>query len=461
MAPRSTNLVFTLNNYTDVEVQAIRELPTDATVRFVAYGREIGENGTPHLQGVLVFKTKKTVVQAHSYIPRAHFEIARGTFDQAYLYVKKGEQSHAEWEQLKSDGPTYGLNADVFEAGDKPMAQKDVRKKGGEGEKKKWQEVKQLAISGDIDAIDPSVYVRYYNTLKNIAKDHMQKPNDLNRVSGVWISGPSGVGKSRAAREVFGKVYDKMPNKWWDGYQNEPVVLIDDLDTSHDFLAHNLKRWADRYSFVCEAKGNAREIRPKVIVVTSQYTIDDIWPLDKPAADAIKRRFIRCPIILSPEAQAKYDAVYANGIISPEDNVDLIDEETFNNICESIRLSCDVYLKDLEVVPLPDDVSELSEAPTLLDDIDGEPLDGDTIKSDETVSDDESAGSLVDFLDLSDDNSRNRSLVAFCGELVRDTVANHKRSRHVEEEDEFSLFDNESLVETVKRRRIVDLSDDE
>ena len=64
----------------------------------------------------------------------------------------------------------------------------------------------------------------------------------------LWIYGPSGIGKTYYATNNFGKVFKKNQNKWWDGYCDEEVVLIDDLDQA--FMGTYLKIWADNYSFI-------------------------------------------------------------------------------------------------------------------------------------------------------------------------------------------------------------------
>lgn len=69
--------------------------------------------------------------------------------------------------------------------------------------------------------------------------------------------GSPGVGKTHLIMENYsGSLYEKAQNKWWDGYCDQRLVLLDDLDyEGGNKLGHYLKRWADRYEVAAECKG--------------------------------------------------------------------------------------------------------------------------------------------------------------------------------------------------------------
>lgn len=90
---RAKQLVFTVNNYTPEEkdklVTLVERHPDD--VAYVLFGHEVGESGTPHLQGVLILKKRLRFNQVHQLLGfnRIHLEVMRGTFAQASAYAKK------------------------------------------------------------------------------------------------------------------------------------------------------------------------------------------------------------------------------------------------------------------------------------------------------------------------------------------------------------------------------------
>lgn len=87
---------FTLNNYTDNEVQLLQQLGESlilapARVLYLVYGHEVAGTGTPHLQGFFILDSRIRVGQISRTVAfrRAHLEIARGTNAQAADYCKK------------------------------------------------------------------------------------------------------------------------------------------------------------------------------------------------------------------------------------------------------------------------------------------------------------------------------------------------------------------------------------
>lgn len=255
---QSRRWVFTVNNWTDDDVAKICAWPC----RYVVYGKEVGVEGTPHLQGFVIWTANKRLAACKTMHGTAHWEVAKGTNQQASDYCKK-------------DG-------DFNEVGDMPLP-------AGQAEQERWKEAWNAAKRGAIDEVPDDIRFRYYRTCKEIAKDHMEKPQDAQDVTGVWYYGPPGVGKSHCAREDFPGAYDKAQNKWWDGYQNEEFVLLDDFDSKE--LGHLLKIWADKYSFIAETKGGALRIRPKKFIITSNYHPSEIAWSDGQMLAAILRRF--------------------------------------------------------------------------------------------------------------------------------------------------------------------------
>lgn len=265
---RSRHFCFTLNNYTQEEITSLREVGC----KYLTFGKEVGDEGTPHLQGFVSFKSLKSIPQVRRLLGRAYFKakVKESTFDQAIDYCHK-------------DG-------DIFEKGERPLDSKSK----GMGEKRRWDDAYDLAKQGDLEAIDKDILIRCYGTLKRIkADEEMQRPKPDTEQQMLWYWGKAGTGKSRKAREDHPDAYLKACNKWWDGYVpgSRSVVLIEDFDIAHNCLAHHMKIWADRYDFSAEVKGGTMRIRPSQIIVTSNYHPSEIWGENPSSLEPILRRF--------------------------------------------------------------------------------------------------------------------------------------------------------------------------
>lgn len=146
------------------------------------------------------------------------------------------------------------------------------------------------AKEGRISDIDPEILIRNLGNLQKIAAQFTEA-YEHHEVRGLWYVGPPGTGKSHKARELHPDLYIKSQNKWWDGYAGERAVLLDDLDLSGVCLGHYLKIWADRYACSGEIKGATVRLRHQVFIITSNWTISELWATMPKMCEAIERRF--------------------------------------------------------------------------------------------------------------------------------------------------------------------------
>lgn len=234
--------------------------------QYCTYGEEVGEGGTNHWQGFVYFKDRVVERTVRRLLPRAHVEPMRGSINQAIDYCHK-------------DG--------VFtEFGDKPDGG------GRDAQSGHWGWLVEHAEKGMLDAIKerfPSYYVRYYERLRALRRRSL--PILDGELAHEWWYGPTGTGKSRTLWEMYPNHYQKELNKWWCGYQDQDVVAIEEWAPKNECTASFLKIWADRYPFTAQVKGGTLVgIRPKKIIVLSNYTIDQCFPNEEDALP-LKRRF--------------------------------------------------------------------------------------------------------------------------------------------------------------------------
>lgn len=88
---RARSWCFTLNNYTEEEYDFIVAQWLKGFEGWYIVGKEVGENGTPHLQGYIEFKHQTAFSTIKKFLPRAHIEKAKGSRADNYKYCSKGK----------------------------------------------------------------------------------------------------------------------------------------------------------------------------------------------------------------------------------------------------------------------------------------------------------------------------------------------------------------------------------
>lgn len=254
--------MFTINNYTPEEEAALQAYDC----KYLVYGREVGEKcGTPHLQVYMEFNKQVRFNTFKKVFPRAaNIKRRMGTPLQASNYCKKGFQPKAEWEELKENGPNFGKDASVYEAG-------EMSSPGKRNDLEGFIEEVVAKRPRTEDMLSSTLYMRYPRHCQQVI-DHYHPPKDLDVLDNVWIWGPTGTGKSKKARTDYSDHYVKPLNKWFDGYTDQETVIIDEWSPDTAYLTQHLKIWADHYPFQAEIKGHTRLIRPRRFVITSNYS---------------------------------------------------------------------------------------------------------------------------------------------------------------------------------------------
>lgn len=244
---------FTLNNYSSEEYEQIcSKLESDAVYAIV--GREIGESGTPHLQGYVIFKRAfRFNTIKDRYLPRCHIEESKG-------------DAHSNRTYCSKDG-------DFREYGTIPIKQSSRNELA--------QSFVSAMVSGRTGMVQWSSeqpgtwYFSGHNLLRNYysLQPAIVRPN----ISVRWYHGEPGVGKSRRAHEESPEAFVKEPRtKWWSGYALEKEVIIDDFGPSGIDINH-LLRWFDRYKCYVESKGGMLPLVADKFIVTSNFSPSDVF----------------------------------------------------------------------------------------------------------------------------------------------------------------------------------------
>jgi len=257
---RWRRIVFTLNNYTKEEEELIQGLDC----QWLIYGREIGETGTPHLQGACGFGKQLSLSKIKTLpgFARCHVQMMRGTPADSLRYCSKQDTNFFQ----KGEIPQPGKRNDLLNAVHLLKEKMDIK-----------------SCIDDDDFC--CAFVKYSRGLM-LLRDLLQTPRDRTIPPVViWLHGPTGVGKTRAAvelsEEILGLGRYWISNgsfKWYDGYNYAKGVIFDDLRTK-DVPFNYLLRLLDRYQLRVEFKGGYMEWCPEYIFVTAPMGPREMWSL--------------------------------------------------------------------------------------------------------------------------------------------------------------------------------------
>lgn len=264
---KSRAYCFVLHGYSAEEEEAVKAW--DCV--YLIFGHEIAPTtGSPHLQGYVYWENPRSLSGLKTLNRRINWRPCKGSPEQNVVYCSK-------------DGD------DVFEKGIRPLS--NIEK--GQTEKDRWENAFVAVKENRIEDVDADIKGRFLKSIEYaVQRERVSKRKlvTLDDLQHEWHVGPPGTGKSRTARAENPDAYIKDPTmSWWDGYLDEDVVIIDDFDKFQVKQGGDMKRWLDRYPFQAPIKGGYNLIRPRKIIVTSNYSPQDIWD-DQLTVEAINRR---------------------------------------------------------------------------------------------------------------------------------------------------------------------------
>lgn len=257
-APRHRRFAMTYNNYTPAGVVILQTQAQQLFDKYFIAGKEVGEDGTPHLQMYGECTNKYDVVGIKSRLTalcrdftRIHIEVAGGNGPQNFQYCSK-------------DG-------DFFELGTRPS---------GRGKRTDLDDacaaIKSGATIQEVALEYSGTYVKYTNGLNRLLAICAPKRNFM--TIGYWLHGATGTGKSRWVHQNFPQAYWKpCLGQWFDGYSMEDTVVIDDYRV--DAKDHTSLRWllrlVDRYPLQVPIKGAFVPFVAKRVIITSPHSLED------------------------------------------------------------------------------------------------------------------------------------------------------------------------------------------
>lgn len=294
--PRSSRFQIVLEHPQPGQAEALVEFLRDEHEHFrVTFAIVAKENGkdhdNPHIHIFVVFPSTRRFEPSRM---KSYFAAVLGANTARTLHVETcyaDDLSNIRYAKKEGDYEVIGTEESLHTMNPGPAY--DARTQRN---KDAFQDAIDKAKAGLMHEIPAHLQIRHYNALQKIALELVKKTERMKTMCGVWIWGPVGTGKTTTVEYALADVpfyrKDNM-TKWWDGYNGEEYVLLDEFQPAQaNAFMGLLKTWTGNSAFSVEFKGGTHtSIRPKVFIVTCNWSIAQVYPnqLDR---EAMQKRFL-------------------------------------------------------------------------------------------------------------------------------------------------------------------------
>jgi len=243
--------VITINNWTEGDYAALAAESND----YMIIGKEVGENGTPHLQAYIYKKNKISFVGLKKRNPRAHIDVAKGNAEENKNYCSK-EKDFTEFGEIPAQGKRTDLDT--------------IAKEITEG----TQTAESILLT------QPTMYHQYGRTLEKLEDLRMRKQWRKEMTKCKWYYGATGTGKSYTAFKDYTPethyVFTTTDKGWWDGYRQQEIVIINEFRGQLPY-SELLDLIDENAKFVPRRGREPMPFTSKMIIITSSLHPAEIY----------------------------------------------------------------------------------------------------------------------------------------------------------------------------------------
>lgn len=279
---------FTLNNWTNDELERLRSLDGNVAVRYLICGAEVGDSGTPHLQGYVEFTRPKRIRGVKDLLGSERFHV-EPAFADAQANTEYCEKEGNVLLRFGSAGGSQGKRTDLDRAAEL---------------------VRSGARAIDVLEAHPATFIKYHRGLERAIQLYQPRRRWITQC--IWRYGDSGSGKSRDTRLESENFYgDRVcwvrieKGHFFNGFEAGcKGVVLDEFDGTLGIA--DLLSLLDSTPHSVPVKGSFQQWNPRILWITSQYAPEHYYS-EGPQWPALARRLAEFAQVLKYEFDLNWE----------------------------------------------------------------------------------------------------------------------------------------------------------